>query len=300
MKPTTKTLAYTLKKHRARILTKAHVVGVGIGEKITDGRPTGRISLKVYVEKKVDKAKLAKRDLVPARIATIETDVEEVGKIRPLAYTQRMRPATAGVSIGHYKVTAGTLGCVVQDRYTGRPLILSNNHVLANSNHAKPGDAVLQPGAADGGKLPDDKIGELDHWVEITFTRRPNTVDCAVARPMDDRVLTPRILGNGSPQGMARAARGLIVQKTGRTTEFTMGKVRDVSATVKVNYGKKTALFENQILTSAMSQGGDSGSLIMDQRHQAVGLLFAGSEVVTIANPILAVCESLKVRFSKR
>ena len=289
-------MSHALKTHRARILTKAHVVGVGIGEKITDGRPTGRLSLKVYVEKKVEKATLAKHDLVPARIATIETDVEEVGRIRALAYTQRMRPAPAGVSIGHYQITAGTLGCVVEDRTTGRPLMLSNNHVLANSNHAKPGDAVLQPGAADGGKLPQDQIGALDRWVEITFTRRPNTVDGAVARPVDEHTLTSRIIGNGSPNGTARATRGLVVQKTGRTTEFTMGKVRDVSATVKVNYGGKTAVFENQILTSAMSQGGDSGSLITDQRHRAVGLLFAGSEVVTIANPIPAVFESLDVR----
>lgn len=298
--PTARTLARTLKQHRARLLNKAHVVGVGVGEKITAGRPTGRICLKVYVEKKVEKAALSKQDLVPGRVATIETDVEEVGKIRPLAYTQRMRPAPAGCSIGHYKITAGTLGCVVEDRRTGRPLMLSNNHVLANANHAKPGDAVIQPGAADGGRRPKDTVGALERWVEITFTRRPNAVDCAVARPVEDATLTSRIIGNGTPKGLARAARGLVVQKTGRTTEFTMGKVRDVSATVKVAYAGKTAVFEHQILTSAMGQGGDSGSLITDQHHRAVGLLFAGSDVVTIANPIPAVFESLGVRLSTR
>jgi len=297
-KTTSKTAAQTLKKHQTRILKKANVVGVGVGEKITDGMPTGRISLKVYVEKKVDKRKLSKKDLVPKRVAKIETDVEEVGKIRPLAYTQRMRPAPVGVSIGHYKITAGTFGCLVEDRKTGRPLILSNNHVLANSNQAMKGDAVIQPGAADGGTMPKDKIGELERWVEIKFKRMANAVDCAVARPLDDKDLTSRIIGNGSPKGTARATIGLVVQKTGRTTEFTMGRVRDVSATVKVDYDGKTAVFENQILTSAMSQGGDSGSLVTDQKNRAVGLLFAGSDVVTIANPIPAVFKSLDVRLS--
>ena len=292
-----KTIAQTLKKHQAKILKKANVVGMGVGEKIKDGMPTGRMCLKVYVEKKVEKGKLSKSDLVPPRIVRVETDVEEVGQIRPLAYTQRMRPAPPGVSIGHYKITAGTLGCLVKDSSTGRPLILSNNHVLANSNAAQKGDAVIQPGAADGGKLPKDQIGTLERWVEIQFERILNAVDCALARPLHEKDVKPEIIGNAAPKGTAAARRGLVVQKTGRTTEFTMGRVRDVSATIKVDYDGRAAVFENQILTSAMSQGGDSGSLVTDQKNRAVGLLFAGSEAVTIANPISAVLKSLDVRF---
>jgi len=253
--------------------------------------------LKVYVEKKVEKEKLSKSDLVPPRLARVETDVEEVGKIKPLSYTQRMRPAPAGVSIGHYKITAGTLGCLVKDRKTGQRLILRNNHVLANSNAAKKGDAVIQPGAADGGKVRKDKIGELERWVEIKFKQIPNAVDCALARPLNEKDVKPEIIGGAAPKGTVSARLGLIVQKTGRTTEFTMGRVRDVSATVKVDYDGGTALFENQILTSAMSQGGDSGSLVTDQKNRAVGLLFAGSDIVTIANPIPAVLKSLNVGF---
>ncbi len=294
-KSTSKTIAQTLKKHRANILKKAHVVGMGVGEKIKGGKPMGRLCLKVYVEKKVEKGKLSKNDLVPSRLARVETDVEEIGKIRPLSYTRRMRPAPPGVSIGHYKITAGTLGCLVKDKKTGRTLILSNNHVLANSNAAKKGDAVIQPGVADGGKLQKDKIGELERWVEIQFNL-PNTVDCALARPLDQKDVKPEIIGGAAPKGTKAARLGLVVQKTGRTTELTMGRVRDVSATVKVDYDGGTALFENQILTSAMSQGGDSGSLVTDQKNRAVGLLFAGSEVVTIANPISDVLKSLDVR----
>ena len=76
------------------------------------------------------------------------------------------RPAKPGMSIGHYKVSAGTFGAVVRDRSTGKQLILSNNHVLANltngaDNRARMGDAILQPGTFDGGDLETTVIGKF-------------------------------------------------------------------------------------------------------------------------------------------
>ena len=296
-KQTTAKISKVLKQSEAVLLEKSNVVGVGIGEKIKDGKRTGRTCLKVYVEKKVAAEKLSKSDLVPPLISQIETDVVEVGKILPLASNRRRsRPARGGASIGHYKITAGTLGCLVKDKKTGKTMILSNNHVLANSNEAKKGDAILQPGAADGGKIKKDKIAELERWVKIGFGRTANTVDAAVALPLNDKDVSPEISSIGIPKGMVKGKVGLVIQKTGRTTDHTLGEVRDINATVRVDYDGQTALFRNQIMTSAMSQGGDSGSLILDQKRRAVGLLFAGSDLVTIGNPIqdvfkLLMCE---------
>lgn len=45
--------------------------------------------------------------------------------------TKRWRPAPMGVSIGHYKGSAGTAGSLVKHKKTGQILILSNAHVLA-------------------------------------------------------------------------------------------------------------------------------------------------------------------------
>ncbi|NIU63493.1 MAG: hypothetical protein GWN66_23410, partial [Pseudomonas stutzeri] len=86
----------------------------------------------------------------------MQTDVQETGVIRALQdHTAKWRPAPGGVSIGHVDITAGTLGCLV---VRGDHIyILSNNHVLANSNEAEPGDAILQPGPHDGGTM-DDQI----------------------------------------------------------------------------------------------------------------------------------------------
>ena len=295
-KVTAAKISKVLKQSEARLLKKSNVVGVGIGEKIKDGRHTGRMSLKVYVEKKVVKERLSKQDLVPPLIAEVETDVEEIGRIRPLASNRmRSRPARGGASIGHFKITAGTLGCLVKDKKTGKTLILSNNHVLANSNKAKKGDAILQPGAADGGRNPKDQIATLERWVKVGFGKRANAVDAAVALPLDDKDVSPEISSIGIPKGTVQGKVGLAVQKTGRTTDHTLGEIKDTSATVRVDYDGRTALFRNQILTGAMSQGGDSGSLVLDQKRRAVGLLFAGSDRVTLCNPMQDVFKLLDV-----
>ena len=84
--------------------------------------------------------------------------------------------------------------------------------------------------------------------------------------------------------------RSMLVKKTGRTTHFTTGRVTALNATVNVGYGGgKVAKFVNQIITTDMSAGGDSGSLVLDWQNRPVGLLFAGSSVATILNPIATV-----------
>jgi hypothetical protein len=81
------------------------------------------------------------------------------------------------------------------------------------------------------------------------------------------------------------------VRKSGRTTGFSTGEIQVLDATVNVSYGTgRVAQFENQIVTDPISQGGDSGSLLVaGDALRAVGLLFAGSDQTTIHNPIQAV-----------
>ena len=94
---------------------------------------------------------------------------------------------------------------------------------------------------------------------------------------------------------------GDVVQKTGRTTNYSTGRVTHVNATVNVNYGGgRTARMDRQIVTTAMSAGGDSGSLLLDMDENAVGLLFAGSNVSTLANPIDPVLARFGVRIDGR
>ncbi|MCL4517266.1 MAG: S1 family peptidase, partial [Firmicutes bacterium] len=244
-----------------------------------------------------------------------------------------------GISIGHYRITAGTFGAVVFDRETGEPLILSNNHVLANETNGRDGrsrvgDPVLQPGVADGGKLGDDTIARLERFVPVMgpgdddgrflcnmgrslfdALRKPfaggraalrkveppaiqeNIVDAAVALPIKDGLVNANILGIGLASGTAEAVPGMQVQKSGRTSGVTRGEVKVVQATVKVVMsGGGEYVFSDQIVTEAMSEPGDSGSLVLDDQCRAVGLLFAGSDVSTICNRIQNVLEALSVR----
>jgi len=328
------TVSQVKERFKETILRKPNVVGVGTGFKEVRGRRTTDLCVVALVRVKVPRAGLAEDALVPSRVEGIPTDVVEVGELRAeQARTDRWRPAPGGISIGHFKVTAGTLGTVVRDRAGGGRLILSNNHVLANSNQAIVGDPVLQPGAIDGGSPNSDTLARLERFVEIQFNQEPptcgiaklvaellnglarlvgsrhrlrviqenpqavNRVDAAVAMPVNPADLLPEILDIGEVQGSVAPTLGMAVRKSGRTTGFTTGQVNVIETTVTVNYGEnRTARFEGQFVTTPMSQGGDSGSLLVDgETLRAVGLLFAGSAQATIYNPIQDVLEGLQI-----
>ncbi len=320
--------------YKEEVMARPNVVGVGIGFRQTDGEITDEIVVVTLVRRKVAEEGLARDQLVPAELNGVRTDVVEVGELRALqAPTDRWRPAPGGVSIGHFRISAGTLGVVVRDRVSGERLILSNNHVLANSNDATAGDPILQPGGADGGSVPGDVIANLARFVPIEFTVAPpscgiattvadvlskvaeaigsqhrvraiqvnqqanNLVDAAVARPLQDDLVLDEILQIGEVSGTVPATLGMAVRKSGRTTGYTEGTITVLDATVNVNYGLgRIARFENQIVSTPMSEGGDSGSLVVAANsQQAVGLLYAGSTQSTIFNPIGMVLESLQV-----
>ena len=341
------------------LLAKPNVVGVAVGRK----NETGELALVTLVEQKLPLAALSADAVIPRHVDGVVTDVVEIGYLR--AYDSprdRYRPTIpSGVSIGHFKITAGTLGTIVTDVNTGEKLILSNNHVLANSNMGVVGDSILQPGPADGGGNPADMVARLERFIQIHFIDDPdippptpvptptptpggcdivsgvvgvtnalaslvgskqrvtsagvqsvsmpapvavpipaqvvdNEVDCALAKPIDPNMFTGQILGIGLVSGTKIAQLGMKVRKSGRTTGYTEGTINLLNATVSVAYGSKTARFTGQIITSPMSQGGDSGSLIVDgTENKAVGLLFAGSNLSTIFNPIDRVLAALNV-----
>lgn len=319
---------------KAMLLTKPNVVGVGVGYQYKKGVQTGELGIIVMVRRKLPTTALASHELIPQQVNRIDVDVIEVGEIRALqSRTDRWRPAPGGVSIGHYKITAGTFGAVVKDKASGERLILSNNHVLANSNQAAPGDPILQPGPIDGGSTSSDTIATLLRFCPIEFSSEPgvcnfanayaeignaiasvigskhrvstfqsnpqavNTVDAAVARPSNAADILDEILEIGEVNGTTEVTLGMNVRKSGRTTGFTTGQIMIINATVDVSYGSgRVARFENQLVSGPMSQGGDSGSLLVaGDSLKAVGLLFAGSNQTTIFNPIQAVLDCLEI-----
>ena len=373
-----------VQEHARELMAKSNVVAVGAGLEEKGGAKTGREAVLVLVKKKLPLSQLADKDLVPRSLDEDEvaTDVIEVGEIKALVgeHEDEHRPLIPGTSVGHWKITAGTLGLVVEK--DGEHYILSNNHVLANSNDANVGDAVYQPGPVDGGQ-PKHEVGKLTHFVPIDFNG-DNIVDAALASitieldppedppvedppppveppedpPVEDppppveppkekkkdffekifefiEKLIKSILFfidwdddddtkfqsvDKQEVGVPQAVKGVdftnvplnfegevsgmksdvevgdVVKKSGRTTGFTTGEVLAVNAVSDVNYGAPgVAHFVDQIITTAMSAGGDSGSVVFDEEGNAVGLLFAGSNTVTILNKIDNVFEALDI-----
>jgi len=228
------------------------------------------------------------------------------------------RPVELGVSGGNINdrsssyCCSGTLGALVHD--SNFQYILSNNHVIAITNQGRIGDDIIQPGLIDQSAAcaqdTGDGVADLSKFVPIAFKKgAKNKVDAAIAQTRNGAVdPSGSILNIGQVSSLtALPAVGLPVQKMGRTTGLTSGVISAVNVTVNVSYntacgiGSQTAKFTGQIMisTPGFSAGGDSGSLIVEDCSpypRPVGLLFAGSDTVTVANPIGTVLSSLKVQ----
>ncbi|MGH7138721.1 MAG: trypsin-like serine protease, partial [Pirellulales bacterium] len=212
--------------------------------------------------------------------------------------------AIPGYSICHFADTAGTFGCLVKKRGDKKSLyILSNSHVLANSGLGAIGDEILQPGPFDGGTTTQDVIASLAEWVPFQFSAAgyPNLVDAAIAKVRSAKSVTSAIRIVGVPNGVSRTVRrGMQVQKAGRTTDYTIGLIRDVNFRVALSFnmpggGKGRVGFRDQVLCTRYSAVGDSGSAVLNKKRQVVGLHFAGSPSTSIFNRIGDVLDALQI-----
>ena len=236
---------------------------------------------------------------------------------------RQRRPISLGTSGGNvFDIAAqpsgtfccsGTLGALVEKN--GTLFVLSNNHVLAVSNDGAPGDPVGQPGMLDSRCPPPeaDTVAHLSQFKKIKFgANKRNKVDAALAEVVEGTVKTNgRILKIGIPGDSAVEPEiGMAVRKSGRTSGHTRGTILDVNATITVEYPRscgseegRRARFRRQFVVVGNSRdfsaGGDSGSVIYEDVKdcpRAVGLLFAGAEQFTFANPMQTVLNVMEKR----
>jgi hypothetical protein len=244
-----------------------------------------------------------------------EVDVRFIGRLRKRATPwnqKKVHPLQIGLSCGHFKITAGTLGCFVRLRGdVAKLFILSNNHVLADENKATVGEAILQPGPFDDGKHPQDLAAKLTKTVKLKRTGI-NFVDAAIAEVktgLEADLRTIKGLGKLAGVGTAFADEGTEVAKLGRTTNLTRGRVTAFELdNVVVGYDLGNIRFDDQIEIEGagdegFSAGGDSGSVIVvADTREAIALLFAGGDVggsngkgLSYANPLHTVLDTLKI-----
>lgn len=199
----------------------------------------------------------------------------------------------------------GTLGSLVQ--VNGVKYILSNYHVFeadivsgGNGRIATTGDPIIQPGLIDVG-CNADYAQNVATLVKLSSLPSSN-VDASVAEILPGMVRDDgAILEIGTISSSTVAASlNQKVKKSGRTTGLTRSYVSGLNATVTVAYDNEcaggdafTKTFTGQILVANRAgkflAGGDSGSLMVEDKDTnpcAVGLLFAGSSTLAVANPI--------------
>jgi hypothetical protein len=250
-----------------------------------------------------------------------------------LHQTQSATPVSLGSSGGNnddYDTTGnqivdccgGTLGSLIQDA-NGHQYLLSNNHVLARSDHASPGDMIVQPGLIDNNCTPNGDgsgttpVGSLTGWLALSSSA--TNADAAIAQVDSGTVsATGSILELGGRQAdgtLAAAPPGtsstggkgetatldLTVAKSGRTTGLTCASVSALDVDVNVDYYLDcaetkpylTKSYTNQVALSGnqFTDAGDSGSLVVDAGNaEPVGLFFAGGTDASgvsqgVANP---------------
>lgn len=270
---------------------RENVNGIGISQ---DANKEYLIKLFARNKLTVNKKNLSKFYDVDPRFIV----VKDFGSITFWNNRSEHRPLCPGVSIGHYAITAGTLGCLVKDK-SNNVYLLSNNHVLANCNNCKADDNILQPGSSDGGEVSRHVVAKLADYIKLDTTK-PNKIDAAIAKIVDGISYVNKLSENSSAINTKSPALGMPVEKNGRTTGVRRGVIITTQLDLQVDYDGKIYDFEDQFEISGnyhrFSKRGDSGSLIIEQgTNNAIGLLFAGFDGSTFACPIDTVLSAFDV-----
>lgn len=311
----------TLSIAAASASASSNLHALGVGFKMVKGKPTTTLCVRLYVTKKLSKSLLDAASLLPEAIDGIPTDVIESAPAfisAPSACTLnrklRQRPLQAGISTGHKDVTAGTIAYFCKSIHPADPpdrvFMLSNNHVFANVNNANTGDAICQPGLADGGVIANDVVAKLArfHPIALGGEANPNKIDAAIVALAEGATFRRRICTLGTVNGTTLPQEDMAVQKHGRTTGLTPGRITDISYDTLVGMDHTNsdvvAFFVDQLRIESIDGitvvglGGDSGSLIVEKgTRKAVGLYFAGPEngMYGVANPIGDVLSQLQI-----
>lgn len=305
-------------RHTPQLLSVPGVAGTGVGV-----NASGEPSIKVFMTSSDTEA-------IPLSLEGIPVEVKLTGEFRARHHrpghggegggnggsdpTKRFsRPVPIGISSGnqlHGFLVPGVVGACFGGTFGARVTdgtnvyALSNNHVYAIENAAPIRSPIVQPALADNGcrTEPNDVIARLSNFVPIGPV---NEVDAAIA------ISSTALIGNSTPTGgygtpksaVTPASVGLAVQKYGRTTRLTKGRVTAINVTMVIIFTTGPKLFTGQIAIElppktkgSFSDSGDSGSLVVsDPGANPVGLLFAGSDDVTLANPIQKVLNAFGV-----
>ncbi|WP_435579615.1 hypothetical protein [Gilvibacter sp.] len=217
-----------------------------------------------------------------------------------------IRPAASGCAIGPSNIyRMGTLGAVIrlkfrthnndhlvntrqsQENFSQQYYLMSNYHVLV-TNYRELGKSNLV-------HQPKDRYQNRTSFKnvlgEVEYGKFNNFVDVALARVHNpDDVSLGNIWNSRKVNGYRSPIIGEQVYFHGKTTYCREGFIRSDNAYVfhKNPYSGEPMSIQKQILTTAVSEDGDSGSLLISRKdNAAIGLIIGGDDKhFSIANSL--------------
>ena len=261
------------------------VMGYGLAEERTDRRPTGRLSVRFYVNRKLPKSRLKSPHCIPSslrvatargRYADIPTDVVELPRL-PAA----QRTVNAGDSMGHVIGTFGTFGLAVRDA-AGQVYALTCAHVVAPHFLNATGAAVESPADNSGDAGPNvmGKVFRFTGFVEAAL----NTADAALVKPASHVTLSNASLGLSSPPRFSMLTPAQFAGMKNRTAIVQSHRgavaavIDSVANDLPFDFSGRFFRFTEVVSYIASVEPGDSGSAVVDAMSRDVlGLHFAGS-----------------------
>ena len=202
-----------------------------------------------------------------------------------------------GISGANTNLTgqSGTIGyfCTRKSKLRRRKEIhlLSNSHVFADLRKAKVDDTDLIMQPSPGEPANNRPIATLVNFSALKFEtgiKDPNYIDAAIAKLWEPQPHNPVIPLIGAVKGYVMKQEievGEAVRKFGRTTGYTEGRIFSIYLDIWIRYDRtgQSAFFQNQFLIEPALPGyakfvakGDSGSLVVDEKQHAIGLIFGG------------------------
>ncbi len=298
--------------NQERILGLPGVNGFHIGRKTIGGNVTDIVAIVVHVDKKIPADELDSKELIEQSIDGVPTDVVVSGrmtyrvmrkealptkaeaasetKVEPSMDAYWYRPIVGGCLIAATDMPlVGTLGGFVKD--AEKTYLLSCQHILGQIGHQ-----VYQPVESEGNFI-------------ATVSNSANTpeIDCGIAELDSSIDWTNYILDFGPIQGTRILPPNVMisdhyeVQKRGITTGQTFGFIWGYRYTGILENGssvKNQLLVRPLSINSRFSDAGDSGSFVVNDQYEAIGLLIGGFDDghdTTAVTPIDRVLSAMNV-----
>ncbi len=279
---------------------------VGIGGREKAGQPTGERAIKIFVTEKKPIEALPPDEVIPRSVEGVLTDVVEGGPPRrsvvcgaPAAQSTfpdiaPYEPLRGGISLAiEDQKGLGTIGCFLRDRNDATAIYaLTNYHVVAAEGKLSRSRRIIHPGLTDPSRIPsDDEVSQTSFGI-VAAGVHDAIRDAALVRLDQGTEWIPHVEDIGFLRGTDTVtqadadAQTYQVRKRGATTKLTGGTIVAVDSTVHDFYvgSVKTVVKGVMVIRPNcatpngpplyFSDEGDSGSVVVNDDNEVVGLLF--------------------------